>query len=69
MWQNKQENSPKKSINIKKLRRKIGIYVPVIRCDITMATFIIKKINTQKITLIISLAILVKLYKETFERN
>ena len=36
--------SPKESINIEELRPKIGIYLPVIRCDVATITAIIQKL-------------------------
>ena len=44
-----EKTSSKESINIKaKFRPKIGIYLPVIRCDVAMVMATFQKIGTQK---------------------
>ena len=48
------KNSPKESINIKEFRPKMGIYLPVITCDVAMVTAVFQKIDTKKLSLIIS---------------
>ena len=42
------KNPPKESINIKEFRPKIGIYLPVIRCDVAMVTAKIQKLTPKK---------------------
>ena len=42
------KNPPKESINIKEFRPKIGIYLPVIRCDVTTVMAIIRKLTPKK---------------------
>ena len=45
MYQRIKKNSPKKSVNIKKFRSKIRIYLPDIRCDDAMVPAMIKKLT------------------------
>ena len=61
--------SPKESSNVKEFRPKIKIYLPVSRCDGAMVTAIIQKFTPEKISLIISVPILVNVDREDFKRN